>query len=401
MKLYKILALSLVIGISVSSFVTSAKTNSFVDNQPKIKNQNTPKFEKLVPLSAISNPFEEIKMQNVSHLYLKQTISGKLLFKHNIPVKTEPLYNLLEQKHLPKSAEPVQSARMRNVLANKEVATIISNLRSDFKKINDKYNQILLMSEKVPSDEALQEKTKRLYLCNEEAIKISNELDKLTSSEIDETSDKIKEILLTKLTEYQSQLAPIFIQVSLIDLNTNIYYGKQSITEERKQIVEAGLSLLGKIPYQWGGKATNGGWNERWNIDGNGMDCSGFIEWVYWTVKGCPNEDLRSTVVIASKQEQIDYEELQIGDLGMIYPTGTRYVDYSGELFFVEQEAKDSNKAAGVPEEEIEYLYNHVGIYVGKDMNGNDLWVHCKGEPIGTVTVGPYEEFTHYYKMPQ
>lgn len=298
------------------------------------------------------------------------------------------------------SRKLVSKARMGCALRDEEVNLILTSLRSDIEKIDGKYNQALSMSSEAPNDEVLKDKVTQLYLYNEEAKKISDELNTLTSSEINESSEAIKEYLLALLPEYQTRLAPIFTYASLVDLDVNLYHGEAGVTEREKLIVETGMSLLGKIPYQWGGKASNGGWNKRWDKEGNGMDCSGFVEWVYWTITGHSNEGLRSTITIASRQKQISRDELRIGDLGMKYPTGTRYADYSGKIFYSEKSAKASNKAAGMPEEEIEYLYNHVGIYVGKDMNGNDLWVHCKGEPISTVTVGVYEDFTYYYAMP-
>lgn len=42
---------------------------------------------------------------------------------------------------------------------------------------------------------------------------------------------------------------------------------------------------------------------------------------------------------------------------------------------------------------------NHVGIYIGKDNNGNDLWCHEKGHPESNVVVNNYDKFTIYYRI--
>lgn len=67
-------------------------------------------------------------------------------------------------------------------------------------------------------------------------------------------------------------------------------------SEERKEIIRFALQSVGKIPYYWGGKAS------ARNYSGNnfgsitipdhrgrilkGLDCSGWINWVYWSVTG-------------------------------------------------------------------------------------------------------------------
>ena len=65
----------------------------------------------------------------------------------------------------------------------------------------------------------------------------------------------------------------------------------------RKALIQNALSLVGKVPYFWGGKS-GPGWNEEWGtpklvtsagsassgqLRPYGMDCSGFTDWVYKT----------------------------------------------------------------------------------------------------------------------
>lgn len=66
---------------------------------------------------------------------------------------------------------------------------------------------------------------------------------------------------------------------------------------ERRAVVEAACSLVGKVTYFWGGKSRVIGWDNRWGqlrqvtADGSsttgtyrpfGLDCSGFVDWVFY-----------------------------------------------------------------------------------------------------------------------
>lgn len=136
-------------------------------------------------------------------------------------------------------------------------------------------------------------------------------------------------------------------------------------------VVEVAKSLENKIVYQWGGKPTNAGWNDRWDkASGNGLDCSGFVQWAYWTTTGRPHMNLGSTYSIAKTQTRIEYSQLQPGDLGMKFHGGST-----------------------------ENRTNHVGIYAGKNLLGNDIWIHCTGGMKDTVTVDSYSGFTCYYRV--
>lgn len=74
----------------------------------------------------------------------------------------------------------------------------------------------------------------------------------------------------------------------------------QSCTGVQKLLLETALSLVGKVPYFWGGKSP-AGWNDEWNtpklvtsagssstgtIRPYGLDCSGFTSWIYDTALG-------------------------------------------------------------------------------------------------------------------
>lgn len=78
----------------------------------------------------------------------------------------------------------------------------------------------------------------------------------------------------------------------LVDLSADL-------DPERRAVVETACRLVGKVNYFWGGKSLVIGWNSRWGqltkvwADGNsttdtyrpyGLDCSGFVDWVFYNV---------------------------------------------------------------------------------------------------------------------
>ena len=207
-------------------------------------------------------------------------------------------------------------------------------------------------------------------------------------------------IALKQLEDIKNKINRIRLRSEQIDLSVDYFYGYYELPQIRKDLVNTALLLEGQITYEWGSKPTNAGWNKRWDIKGTGLDCSGFIEWVYWTTFGNSNESLRSTLVITDTQQQITYEELLPGDLGTILTEGSYYIDYAGNKHYSEDAAKQANISAGYSADDVVTYSNHVGIYVGKDEKGNDIWCHCQGGDVKTVTVGPFEKFVNYYRMP-
>lgn len=159
--------------------------------------------------------------------------------------------------------------------------------------------------------------------------------------------------------------------VPLTDAELIAVVNSLDCNDTRKALVQTGLSLVGRIPYFWGGKSS-AGWNEKWGtpqlvtapgnsttgtIQPYGMDCTGFTDWVYKTTLGI-------TLYEGSwKQVQnchpISESELKAGDLGFLF------------------------NSDGV-------TTNHVLMFVKYDENGNRMWVHCTAGYNGVVYNHPH-----------
>ena len=130
----------------------------------------------------------------------------------------------------------------------------------------------------------------------------------------------------------------------------------EAVSEKRKATVKTAFSLVGKVSYFWGGKSSAIGWDSRWgtpkkvtaagsNTTGMtipyGLDCSGFVDWVFnntFSVVVGHGGGARSQYSYCRK---ISWAEAEPGDL-VFYPD-----------------------------------LGHVGIVAGYDGEGNVLIVHC------------------------
>ncbi len=133
----------------------------------------------------------------------------------------------------------------------------------------------------------------------------------------------------------------------------------EDLDEIRKSVVNASLSLVGKVPYFWGGKYNTKGNNPSWGVPtivssaGSkttgtkrplGLDCSGFVTWAF--INGGFESSTIGNVIGHGTYSQrnlsipISKREAKIGD-----------------LVFVSD-------------------YSHVGIVVGYDENREILVVH-------------------------
>ena len=141
------------------------------------------------------------------------------------------------------------------------------------------------------------------------------------------------------------------------------------LSPERRAVIQHALTLVGKVNYFWGGKSLVIGWDSRWGTTQKvtaagspstgtyrpyGMDCSGFVDWVFYNATG--GEYVIGHGGGAASQHTyctpISWSEALPGDL----------VFYPGD--------------------------NHVGIVDGRDENGNLLIIHCSSGANNVVITG-------------
>lgn len=131
--------------------------------------------------------------------------------------------------------------------------------------------------------------------------------------------------------------------------NSEHIYKIEGASESRTKIIETALSLVDRVPYFWGGKS-KAGWNDEWNkprlvtAPGNkntgkyipyGLDCSGFVGWVYDTA-GFGNVLSGSTSTQWENSYPITKEELLPGDLGFKQPPSAKGVNHVGIFYKIE-----------------------------------------------------------------
>lgn len=181
------------------------------------------------------------------------------------------------------------------------------------------------------------------------------------------------------LTELASELATM--DILLTDLSVSQEQARDllrslpaDLSPERRAAVETACQLVGKVNYFWGGKSLVMGWDSRWGTlqkvwaEGSstsgtylpyGLDCSGFVDWVFYNVTGGSyiighggGAHAQHTYCTA-----ITWAEAQPGDL-VFYPEDT-----------------------------------HVGIVGGWDADGNILIIHC-AYGYNNVVITKQEGFT-------
>lgn len=130
--------------------------------------------------------------------------------------------------------------------------------------------------------------------------------------------------------------------------------------EEFVELVKEYCEPTGKIPYLFGGKSTESGWN---STVANGLDCTGFVDWVYRTA---------GEEVLQNGPGEMWYSTYSIRETELL----------PGDLVWKSQP--------------YESAVTHVGIFLGYDENGNKLFGHC-ASGTGTV-VNSYKGFTFYRK---
>lgn len=141
------------------------------------------------------------------------------------------------------------------------------------------------------------------------------------------------------------------------------------LSPERRAVVETALTLYGKLTYFWGGKSLVLGWDSRWgqltkvtaagsSTTGTyrpyGLDCSGYVDWVFYNMSA--GEYVIGHGGGAHAQhtycDPISWDEAQPGDL----------------VFYPDDE--------------------HVGIVCGRDESGGLLVIHCASGANNVVITG-------------
>ena len=135
-----------------------------------------------------------------------------------------------------------------------------------------------------------------------------------------------------------------------------------SLPQERKDVVTNAGSLVGKVNYFWGGKSSTIGWDPAWGtmrrvtaegspssgtLRAYGLDCSGFVSWVFLNSGMSGVGD--GTIGQRDRSRLVSESSVQAGDLAFL-PS-----------------------------------YSHVGIVVGKDTDGNILVIHCSSSANNVV----------------
>lgn len=174
--------------------------------------------------------------------------------------------------------------------------------------------------------------------------------------------------------KYGLSLSVISMMNPLTEAEIDAYMNQlpDGISQTRKDLIYFALSSVGKVPYYWGGKPSSP------NYSGNsfgimtapdykgrilkGLDCSGWINWVYWSVTGkrLPYE---STSGLAISGSRISRSELQPGDI--IVRTGS-----------------DA----------------HVIMFLGWTADGKIRCIHESSAGVNNVTVAIRDAYWPYYR---
>jgi len=149
-----------------------------------------------------------------------------------------------------------------------------------------------------------------------------------------------------------------------------------NITADRYNMVKLALESVGQIPYYWGGKPKAAGWNNGFGSITNpdekgrnriGLDCSGYINWLYWTITG---------------------DDLGNGGTGNIWSKGT-FISSSllepGDVAFLQ-----SPSTSGT---------NHIGLYIGTDEFGRKMWIHENGTANNVSLSYDYTSWTYFMRI--
>lgn len=182
--------------------------------------------------------------------------------------------------------------------------------------------------------------------------------------------EALTEVLKPEYAQMLAELVGTYggeVSLDEAQIRTMLAAMPKDISERRRAVVEKAYSLLGKVNYFWGGKSSAIGWDSRWGtptrvtapgsrstgtVRPYGLDCSGFVDWVFNNSLGYVIGHGGGAASQHGYCKPISWSEALPGDL----------VFYPGD--------------------------SHVGIFVGKDESGNPLIIHCASSQNNVVLTG-------------
>lgn len=182
--------------------------------------------------------------------------------------------------------------------------------------------------------------------------------------------EALTEVLKPEYTQMLAELVGTYggeVSLDEAQIRAMLAAMPKDISERRRAVVEKAYSLLGKVNYFWGGKSSAIGWDSRWGtptrvtapgsrstgtVRPYGLDCSGFVDWVFNNSLGYVIGHGGGAASQHGYCKPISWSEALPGDL----------VFYPGD--------------------------SHVGIFVGKDESGNPLIIHCASSQNNVVLTG-------------
>ncbi|MBQ1424153.1 MAG: C40 family peptidase [Lachnospiraceae bacterium] len=192
------------------------------------------------------------------------------------------------------------------------------------------------------------------------------------------TTDKIAE---ARALNHQDWFETYGLSISSINLTSQLTEEEiqeylaglpSDVSDARKAVVDFALHSVGKVPYYWGGKPNGPGYdgNNFYTLVGadtsgrilRGLDCSGWVNWVYWSATGKSLAG-ESTGTLIGCGKRITRSALKPGDI--IIRTGA-----------------DS----------------HVVMFLGWVGNGNFIGIHETGGVKNNVVVGEMTASWPYYR---
>ena len=171
----------------------------------------------------------------------------------------------------------------------------------------------------------------------------------------------VNELLKPEYAQMMAELIGNFdenVTVNTAEIEKLLANLPPDLSAERRAIVTKACELVGKVNYFWGGKSNAIGWDNRWGtpmkvtasgsrttgtVRPFGLDCSGFVDWVFNNACGYILGQGGGAHAQHNSCTDITFAEVLPGDL-LFYPDDS-----------------------------------HVGIAVGRDENGEILVIHCAG----------------------